>query len=284
MNYSLFEKLKVVVESDQQLVAASIAGELARVAALGDEVCAVFATGETQVPVLSSLADIPVDWSKIRIFHLDEFAGIGIDHPASFARFIKEKIADRAGVSSDRLHLINGALDPEEECSRYSAELSTHLPDLCILGIGGNGHLAFNEPGSMEEGEYRDLLREAGAPQRKGSLSAEERRAKWPLVKIVNLNEETRSRQVEEGLFGNINEVPSMAITLSMTAILSAKCVIAVCTGEHKAGVALNMLKDDISPDCPASLLRLHDNATLFLDRAAASRFSIEELSRASHG
>jgi glucosamine-6-phosphate deaminase len=69
-----------------------------------------------------------------------------------------------------------------------------------------------------------------------------------------------------------------------MTAILSAKCVIAVCTGEHKAGVALNMLKDDISPDCPASLLRLHDNATLFLDRAAASRFSIEELSRASHG
>ena len=314
-------------DSDQHTVAAAIADELTNVATLGDEVCAVFATGETQVPVLNSLAALPIDWSKVGVFHLDEFVGIGIDHPVSFARFIKEKIGDRVGISFDRLHLINGMLDPEEECSRYSAELRPHVPDLCVLGIGGNGHLAFNEPGSIDEGEYHDLLSGVGSTQREG-LSQEvgsrevgsrevgpqevesrevgsrevghrERgyreglsregglqeeglqggglqgggyRTKWPLVKVVHLDEQTRLRQVEEGLFGNMDEVPNMAVTLSMTAILSAKCIIAACTGEHKADIVRDLLKDDISPDCPASLLRLHDNATLFLDQAAASR------------
>ncbi len=289
-------------DSDQHTVAAAIADELTNVATLGDEVCAVFATGETQVPVLNSLAALPIDWSKVGVFHLDEFVGIGIDHPVSFARFIKEKIGDRVGISFDRLHLINGMLDPEEECSRYSAELRPHVPDLCVLGIGGNGHLAFNEPGSIDEGEYHDLLSGVGSTQREGlSHEVESRevgsrevghreggyreglsregglqgggyRTKWPLVKVVHLDEQTRLRQVEEGLFGNMDEVPNMAVTLSMTAILSAKCIIAACTGEHKAGIVRDLLKDDISPDCPASLLRLHDNATLFLDQAAASR------------
>ncbi len=299
-------------DSDQHTVAAAIADELTNVATLGDEVCAVFATGETQVPVLNSLAALPIDWSKVGVFHLDEFVGIGIDHPVSFARFIREKIGDRVGISFDRLHLINGMLDPEEECSRYSAELRPHVPDLCVLGIGGNGHLAFNEPGSIDEGEYHDLLSGVGSTQREGlSHEVESRevgsrevghrergyreglsregglqeeglqggglqgggyRTKWPLVKVVHLDEQTRLRQVEEGLFSNMDEVPSMAVTLSMTAILSAKCIIAACTGEHKADIVRDLLKDDISPDCPASLLRLHDNATLFLDQAAASR------------
>ncbi len=294
-------------DSDQHTVAAAIADELTNVATLGDEVCAVFATGETQVPVLNSLAALPIDWSKVGVFHLDEFVGIGIDHPVSFARFIKEKIGDRVGISFDRLHLINGMLDPEEECSRYSAELRPHVPDLCVLGIGGNGHLAFNEPGSIDEGEYHDLLSGVGSTQREdlshgveshgvesrevesrevghreggyreglsreGGLQGGGYRTKWPLVKVVHLDEQTRLRQVEEGLFGNMDEVPNMAVTLSMTAILSAKCIIAACTGEHKAGIVRDLLKDDISPDCPASLLRLHDNATLFLDQAAASR------------
>ncbi len=309
-------------DSDQHTVAAAIADELTNVATLGDEVCAVFATGETQVPVLNSLTALPIDWSKVGVFHLDEFVGIGIDHPVSFARFIKEKIGDRVGISFDRLHLINGMLDPEEECSRYSAELRPHVPDLCVLGIGGNGHLAFNEPGSIDEGEYHDLLSGVGSTQREdlsrevgsrevgsrevGSREVGHReggyreglsregglqeeglqeeglqeeglqgggyRTKWPLVKVVHLDEQTRLRQVEEGLFGNMDEVPNMAVTLSMTAILSAKCIIAACTGEHKADIVRDLLKDDISPDCPASLLRLHDNATLFLDQAAASR------------
>ena len=307
MNCLSFDRLRVMPDSDQHTVAAAIADELTNVATLGDEVCAVFATGETQVPVLNSLAALPIDWSKVGVFHLDEFVGIGIDHPVSFARFIKEKIGDRVGISFDRLHLINGMLDPEEECSRYSAELRPHVPDLCVLGIGGNGHLAFNEPGSIDEGEYHDLLSGVGSTQREGlshevgsrevgsrEVGHRERgyreglsregglqggglqgggyRTKWPLVKVVHLDEQTRLRQVEEGLFSNMDEVPSMAVTLSMTAILSAKCIIAACTGEHKADIVRDLLKDDISPDCPASLLRLHDNATLFLDQAAASR------------
>ena len=337
MNCLSFDRLRVMPNSDQHTVAAAIADELTNVATLGDEVCAVFATGETQVPVLNSLAALPIDWSKVGVFHLDEFVGIGIDHPVSFARFIREKIGDRVGISFDRLHLINGMLDPEEECSRYSAELRPHVPDLCVLGIGGNGHLAFNEPGSIDEGEYHDLLSGVGSTQREdlsqevgsqevGSHGVESRevghreggyreglsrevghrergyreglsregglqeeglqggglqegglqgggyRTKWPLVKVVHLDEQTRLRQVEEGLFSNMDEVPSMAVTLSMTAILSAKCIIAACTGEHKADIVRDLLKDDISPDCPASLLRLHDNATLFLDQAAASR------------
>ncbi|MCL4442747.1 MAG: 6-phosphogluconolactonase, partial [Actinobacteria bacterium] len=189
----------------------------------------------------------------------------------------------------------------------YSAELRPHVPDLCVLGIGGNGHLAFNEPGSIDEGEYHDLLSGVGSTQREdlshgveshgvesrevesrevghreggyreglsreGGLQGGGYRTKWPLVKVVHLDEQTRLRQVEEGLFGNMDEVPNMAVTLSMTAILSAKCIIAACTGEHKADIVRDLLKDDISPDCPASLLRLHDNATLFLDQAAASR------------
>ncbi len=338
MNCLSFDRLRVMPNSDQYTVAAAIANELTNAAALGGEVYAVFATGETQVPVLNSLVALPVDWSDVGVFHLDEFVGIGIDHPASFARFIKERIGDRVGISFDRLHLINGMLDPEEECSRYSSELISHVPDLCVLGIGGNGHLAFNEPGSMDDGEYRDLLRGVGSAQREGlpqegesrggvelqevesqeggrgeredlpkgvihrergyregrlqeggstgggeklvdiplqepgGLQGGGYRTKWPLVKVVHLDEQTRLRQVKEGLFGNIDEVPSMAVTLSMTSILSAKCIIAVCTGEHKANVVRDLLKDDISPDCPASLLRLHDNATLFLDHAAASK------------
>lgn len=272
MNCLSFDQLKVVPESDQHTVAVAIANELTNASALGDEVYAVFATGDTQVPVLNSLAALPIDWSKVGVFHLDEFVGIGIGHPASFARFIKERIGDRVGISFDRLHLINGMLDPEEECSRYSSELISHVPDLCVLGIGGNGHLAFNEPGSIDEGEYRDLLRGVGSARWEGLPQEGGYRTKWPLVKVVHLDEQTRLRQVKEGLFGNIDEVPSMAVTLSMTAILSAKCIIAACTGEHKACIVRDLLKDDISPDCPASLLRLHDNATLFLDQAAASR------------
>ncbi len=272
MNCLSFDRLRVMPNSDQYTVAAAIANELTNAAALGGEVYAVFATGETQVPVLNSLVALPVDWSDVGVFHLDEFVGIGIDHPASFARFIKERIGDRVGISFDRLHLINGMLDPEEECSRYSSELISHVPDLCVLGIGGNGHLAFNEPGSIDEGEYRDLLRGVGSARWEGLPQEGGYRTKWPLVKVVHLDEQTRLRQVKEGLFGNIDEVPSMAVTLSMTAILSAKCIIAACTGEHKACIVRDLLKDDISPDCPASLLRLHDNATLFLDQAAASR------------
>ncbi|MCL4433950.1 MAG: 6-phosphogluconolactonase [Actinobacteria bacterium] len=262
-----FDRLSVIELSKPgelaEKAALAVDQELAKAVKMRGEANAVFATGDTQVAVLDELvrvAGLPssVDWSKVRIFHLDELLGIGIEHPASFARFIKEKLVDRHAVSSSKVFYMDGTADPSEECSRYSNLLKACTLDVCIVGIGVNCHAAFNEPGSITDAEYADLLEQ-------------NRTERASLVKVVRLEDDTRLRQYRTGGFEDFDSVPRQAITLSMPAILGARRVIAVCSGARKASVVQQMLEGEVSPLCPASLLRLHSNANLLLDGDAAS-------------
>ena len=262
-----FDRLNVIELSKPgelaEKAALAVDQELAKAVKVRGDASAVFATGNTQVAVLDALvrvASLPssVDWSKVRIFHLDELLGIGIEHPASFARFIKEKLVDRHAASSSQVFYMDGTADPVEECSRYSNLLKACTLDVCIVGIGGNCHVAFNEPGSITDAEYAGLLEQDGT-ERAG------------LVKVVHLEEDTRLHQFQAGGFEDLDSVPRQAITLSMPAILGARRVIAVCSVARKASVVQQMLEGEVSPLCPASLLRLHGNATLLLDGDAAS-------------
>ncbi|MHB8263986.1 MAG: 6-phosphogluconolactonase [Acidimicrobiales bacterium] len=294
-----FDQLSVIALSRPgelaEKAALAIDQELAKAVKERGDANVAFATGDTQVPVLDALVSIAApprfaDWSKVQIFHLDEFVGIDIKHPASFARFVKERLVDRLAASSSRMFYINGSADPEEECLWYSNLLAACPLDLCVVGVGDNCHIAFNEPGSITDAEYVDLLARGSAdsvPESEGKRQMEtggtegdsvgENRGKQRvgegarLVKVVRLEEHTRLHQLQTGGFTSIDDVPQQAITLSMPAILSARRIIAICSGMRKASAVKRMLEGEVSPSCPGSLLRLHGNATLLLDGEAAS-------------
>ncbi|EQD36729.1 glucosamine-6-phosphate deaminase, partial [mine drainage metagenome] len=171
MKRFIFDRLHVIVLSKPgemaDKAALAIDQELAKAIKARGNANVAFATGDTQIPVLDALADIAApprfaDWSKVRMFHLDEFVGIDIGHPASFARFMKERVVDRLAVGSSWMHYMNGSADPEEECLRYSNLLAACPLDLCIVGVGDNCHIAFNEPGSITDAEYAELLERSG--------------------------------------------------------------------------------------------------------------------------
>jgi len=205
---------------------------------------AIFASAASQIQFLSELTSLPVDWSRITIFHMDEYLGIEETHPASFRRFLKEHLINV--VKPLAYNLINGdALEPISECERYASLLKAQPIDLCCLGIGENGHIAFNDP---PVANFNDPY----------------------TVKIVKLDEACRRQQVGEGAFPNISAVPQYAITLTIPALMSAKCMICVCPEKRKAAAVKSTLQGDIK--CPASILRTHKNATLFLDADSASK------------
>ena len=207
----------------------------------------VLATGNSMLTFLSALSQIHVlDWSQVSIFHMDEYLGMSSDHPASFRRFLREKIVNQ--VAPAVFYGIDGeANNPEAECRRYSQLLQDHPVDLCCLGIGENGHLAFNDPPFAD---FED--------------------PKW--VKIVALDERSRLQQVGEGHFENLSSVPTHAITLTIPALLSATNVIGVVPELRKAEAVYNALTGPISEKCPASILRRSERVYLFLDSDSASR------------
>ena len=188
--------------------------------------------------------DSTVPWSAITFFHLDEYLGTGKDHPASFQRYLRDRIGDL--IQPRAFHYLQGDTpEPIAECDRYGA-LLPEVVDLCCLGIGDNGHLAFNEPGLA-------------------SLTDSRR------VKVVQLAEETRQQQVDRGAFKTLAAVPQYAMTLTLPAIAAARQVLCLAIGAGKAAIVQQMLEGPISPRCPASLLRKQANSMLLLDQAAAS-------------
>jgi glucosamine-6-phosphate deaminase len=206
----------------------------------------ILATGNSQLTFLRSLAsDESVDWSRITIFHMDEYVGIGDSHPASFRRFLHEKIIGY--VHPATFHGIAGdAPDIQAECRRYEALLREHVVDLCCMGIGENGHLAFNDP------PYADF-----------------HDSHW--VKEVKLDERSRTQQVGEGHFPSLDAVPQNAITLTIPALLAAENVLVFVPEARKADAVKQALEGPITPDCPASILRQTPHARLLLDAASSS-------------
>jgi glucosamine-6-phosphate deaminase len=226
--------------------AAAQAAEILRAAiAAKGSANAILATGNSQLTLLATLRQADVDWSKVSLFHMDEYAGMQADHPASFRRFLREKIA--GFVHPGAFYGVTGdAPDIDAECRRYTELLRAHPADLCCLGIGENGHIAFNDP------PYADFDDPA-----------------W--VKVVKLDEKSRRQQVGEGHFPNLDAVPTHALTLTIPALLVAKRMLCVVPEVRKAAPTKAALFGPITEDCPASILRTVPHAILYLDPESAA-------------
>jgi len=243
------DRLHVVVHADEAALARAAADEAAgciRAAVAERGVAhAMLATGNSQLRFIDSLvADTPdVPWSRVVVFHMDEYVGVGPDDPAGFRRWIRERIGDR--VRARAVHYLDGLADPVAECGRYAALLQAHPLDLCCLGIGENGHLAFNDP---PVADFTDPLD----------------------VKVVELDRACRLQQVGEGHFPNVDAVPTFAMTVTVPALLRARTVLAVVPEGRKAAAVGAALEGPVSTACPASALRTAQRAILHLDPGSA--------------
>jgi len=212
----------------------------------------ILATGSSQFSFLKALKKKDLDWQKIIVFHLDEYKGISEEHPASFRKYLKERILN--DVNPKKIFFLNGDSDNiDKEIKNYSEELEKHPIDVACIGIGENGHIAFNDP---HVADFND-------PK---------------LVKLVKLDEACRNQQLGEGWFPTFNDVPKEALTLTIRAIMKSKVISCVVPDQRKASAIKNTLFNDISTKCPASILRTHPNTKLFLDASAASKIKWIEL------
>ena len=205
----------------------------------------MFASGNSQREFLAALVDsVGVDWTRVVGFHMDEYLGVPATHPASFRRYMHEQIVDRVRLRA--FHEIAGdTLDPVAECDRYAGLLRAGPLDLCCLGIGENGHLAFNDPPVADFDDPLD-------------------------VKVVELDDACRRQQVGEGHFAALADVPARAITVTIPALLRANQVLAIVPEARKAEPVHRALQGPVSPRCPASILRTNPHVTLYLDTASA--------------
>lgn len=206
----------------------------------------ILATGASQFTFLKALKQREIDWKNITVFHLDEYRGIPNTHPASFRRYLKERILD--GVGSKNVYFLNGdAEDVEQEMQHYTNALKSHPIDIACIGIGENGHIAFNDP---PVADFND--------------------PKW--VKLVELDEACKIQQIGEGWFPTMEDVPVQALTLTIPAILSSKTISCVVPDQRKAQAVHDALYHAISTECPATILRKHPEIRLFLDQGSASK------------
>lgn len=242
--------LKIEIHTNREaagIAAAQAAAEtLLELGKTYDTIGVIFATGASQLATLAALtgfADVP--WRQVQGFHMDEYVGIPADHPASFRRYLRERLTRR--VRMKEFNEIDGdAPDPVETARAYAEKLRAAEPQLCLLGIGENGHLAFNDPGVADFQDPKD-------------------------AKIAHLDRMCRQQQVAEGWFGGIDEVPASAITLTIPALMRVPKLIVSVPGIRKANIVRRALEEPISTACPATILRSHPNATIYLDRESAS-------------
>jgi glucosamine-6-phosphate deaminase len=205
----------------------------------------IAATAASQLEFLDALTKMPgIDWSKVEAFHLDEYIGLPVTHPGSFRKMLLEQLVQKTRIT--HYHLLDGdAADPVAVVQREGRALASTPVDIAFLGIGENGHIAFNDPPA--------------------DFKTEE-----PYI-IVNLDEACRQQQVGEAWFADISQVPKRAISMSARQILKAREILAVVPGPRKAEAVKLCLEETISPMAPASILRTHSNATVYLDKASAS-------------
>jgi len=209
----------------------------------------ILATGASQIEMLGCLtAAEGVDWSKVTMFHLDEYIGLEAGHPASFGRYLKERFVDKV-EDLKATHFVDGqAGDPQEECQRVGELIKQHPIDVALVGIGENGHLAFNDPPADFETEE-------------------------PYI-VVELDERCRMQQLGEGWFETLEDVPGEAISMSVRQIMKSACLMVTVPDERKAEAVKNSLEGPVTPMCPASILQQHGNCRIFLDSNAASLLS----------
>ena len=204
----------------------------------------ILATGTSQFETLKQLtAEREIAWEKVTVFHLDEYIGLPGSHPASFRKYLKERFITRVS-DLKAIHLINGETDPLNECDRLSKLIRSHPIDVALIGIGENGHLAFNDPPADFD-------------------------TKTPYI-VVSLDQACRRQQLGEGWFETIEEVPGQAISMSVTQILKSKNIVCSVPGERKASAVKNALRSPVTNRCPASILQTHPECKIYLDQASA--------------
>lgn len=243
------EKLTVKVfpttEEMGRAAAAEVAAKIIELLGQKEEINMVFAAAPSQEAFLSSLiADSRIDWTRINAFHMDEYVGIDPSAPQSFANFLRERIFDRVPFRS--VHCLNGqAPDLDDECRRYADLLQRYPTDIVCLGIGMNGHIAFNDPGVADFNDPK-------------------------LVKVVALDPVCRQQQVDEKCFDRLDMVPAEALTLTIPALLRGRWLFCIVPFTGKAEAVRRTLYGEISERCPASVLRRETDARLYLTAESA--------------
>ena len=206
----------------------------------------IFASAPSQNEFLAELLNKNIEWNRINAFHMDEYIGLHPDASQGFGNFLKDRLFSK--VNCREVNYLNGnATDPQDECKRYSDLLINYPTDIVCLGIGENTHLAFNDP---HVADFNDPL----------------------IVKVVDLDQDCRSQQVNDGCFATIDDVPTHALTITMPALFKSTFAYAIVPGKFKANAIYHTLNSDISELYPSTILRRHDHAVLFIDEDSASK------------
>ncbi len=203
----------------------------------------IVATGASQFEMLNELVMLDVDWSKVTAFHLDEYIGLSVTHPASFRKYLKERFVDKINIKE--FHFVNGENDPQAECNRLGVIIKKHPVDVAFIGIGENSHLAFNDPPA--DFDIED-----------------------PYI-VVELDEACKKQQMGEGWFPTIDDVPEKAISMSIKQIMKSENIICSVPDERKAWAVEKAVNGEVTEMIPASILQKHYSTWLYLDEGSAS-------------
>ena len=245
-------KVNIYESRDEMGAAAAADVKAAILRALGEKeaINMIFAAAPSQNEVLANLAnDKEIPWGRVNAFHMDEYIGLSKDAPQGFGNFLNKAIFGIAPFKSVN-YIDISAPDAEAECERYSALLRANPVDIVVLGIGENGHIAFNDPPFADFNDAR-------------------------LVKPVKLDEVCRNQQVNDGCFATIDDVPTHALTLTVPALMSGKELYCIVPAKTKANAVNATVNGEITDTCPASVLRTHKCATLYLDPDSASLLNV---------
>jgi glucosamine-6-phosphate deaminase len=209
----------------------------------------IFAAAPSQQEFLQALRRAPIEWGRIRAFHMDEYIGLRPDAVQGFGNFLRERLFDKVPFLA--VYYIDGdAVDLKKECERYGALLQKYPPDIVCMGIGENGHIAFNDP---PVADFDDPY----------------------AVKVVALDQPCRQQQVNDGCFSELESVPTHAITLTIPTLMSGRFIYCIVPGRQKAQAVFNTLHREVVEAYPASILRNHEHAVLFLDALSAEMMDI---------
>ena len=206
----------------------------------------IFAAAPSQNEFLKGLLVAPIDWSRIRAFHMDEYIGLAPDATQGFGNFLRERLFGKVGFLAV-FYIDGGATDLKKECERYAGLLLEYPPDIVCMGIGENGHIAFNDP---PVADFNDPY----------------------VVKVVELDQPCRQQQVNDGCFSRLDLVPAHALTLTVPALMAGRFIYCMVPGPLKAEAVYNTLYKEIVEEYPASVLRRHEHAELFLDIDSAEK------------
>jgi glucosamine-6-phosphate deaminase len=242
--------MKTVIEADKVVfgrrAAADGAEQVRQAIRARGQANIIVATGASQFEMLSALVqEKDIDWTRVTAFHLDEYVGLPITHPASFRLYLWQRFVSRLPLPLAAFHYVNAEKDPHGECKRLGAILRNHPVDVAFIGIGENAHIAFNDPPADFDTEEPYL--------------------------VVQLDEACRKQQMGEGWFPTLRDVPEQAISMSVRQILKSKHIVCTVPDQRKAEAVRNSIKGPVTNKIPASILQRHESLTLYLDTPAAS-------------